>query len=308
MPTVPLQSGQREMEKEFMPSLSIIIVTWNSEEFIEKCLKSVFDTRGSTDLEVIVIDNASQDTTTKIIEKFKPEVRLICNQANLGYAKSNNQGIEVSKGDYVLLLNPDIELKEICSKVMFDFMENHKDIDALGPQLLNPDGTIQPSCREFPDFSILLWEFSGLSFLFPKNRIFGRWRMGYFDFQSPREVDQPMGSCLLLRRKVIQKIGAFDEQFPIFFNDVDLCYRIKNSGGKLYFLPEAKAFHYKGGSTQQAKPEMILSSHLSFFRFLSKYKDGALNRILLYLSGILLLVAALLRIILYFLKTVFSKS
>jgi len=95
-----------------MPSLSIIIVTWNSEEFIEKCLKSVFDTRGSTDLEVIVIDNASQDTTTKIIEKFKPEVRLISNQANLGYAKANNQGIEVSKGDYVLLLNPDVELKE----------------------------------------------------------------------------------------------------------------------------------------------------------------------------------------------------
>jgi len=288
-----------------MPLLSIIIITWNSEKFIEKCLKSIFDAKGSIDLEVIVIDNASQDTTTKIIEKFKPGVRLICNQANLGYAKANNQGIEVSKGDYVLLLNPDVELKENCLKLMLDFMENHKDIDTLGPQLLNPDGSIQPSCREFPDFSILLWEFSGLSFLFPKNRIFGRWRMEYFDFQSPREVDQPMGSCLLLRRKVIQKIGAFDEQFPIFFNDVDLCYRIKNSGGKLYFLPEAKASHYKGGSTQQAKPEMILSSHLSFFRFLSKYKDGALNRILLYLSGILLLVAALLRIIFYALRKVF---
>jgi len=291
-----------------MPSLSIIIITWNSEEFIEKCLKSVFDTRGSTDLEVIVIDNASQDTITKIIERFKPEVRLISNQINLGYAKGNNQGIEVSKGDYILLLNPDVELKENCSKVMFDFMENHKDIDALGPQLLNPDGTIQPSCREFPDFSILLWELTGLSLLFPKSKNFGGWRKGYFDFQSPREVDQPMGSCLFLRRKVIQKIGAFDEQFPIFFNDVDLCYRIKKSGGKLYFLPEAKALHYKGGSTRQAKPEMILSSHLSFFRFLSKYKNGALNRILLYLSGILLLVTALLRIIFYALRKVFSKS
>lgn len=291
-----------------MSLLSIIIVTWNSEEFIEKCLKSIFDTRGSTDLEVIVIDNASQDTTTKIIERFKPEVRLIYNQANLGYAKANNQGIEVSKGDYILLLNPDVELKENCLKLMLDFLENHKDIDGSAPQLLNPDGSIQPSCREFPDFSILLWEFSGLSFLFPKNRILGRWRMGYFDFQSSREVDQPMGSCLLLRRKVIQKIGVFDEQFPIFFNDVDLCYRIKKSGGKLYFLPEAKALHYKGGSTKKAKTEMILSAHLSFFRFLSKYKIGALNRILLYLSGILLLVTALLRIIFYALRKAFSKS
>jgi len=291
-----------------MPLLSIIIITWNSEEFIEKCLKSIFDTKGPIDLEVIVVDNASQDTTTKIIERFKPEVRLISNQTNSGYAEGNNQGIEISKGDYILLLNPDIELKENCLKLTLDFLENHKDIDGSAPQLLNPDGSIQPSCREFPDFSILLWEFSGLSFIFPKNRIFGRWRMGYFDFQSSREVDQPMGSCLLLRRKVIQKIGAFDEQFPIFFNDVDLCYRIKNSGGKLYFLPEAKALHYKGGSTRQAKPEMIISSHLGFFRFLSKYKNGALNRILLYLSGILLFVTALFRIIFYTLKKAFSKN
>ncbi len=192
-----------------MPLLSIIIITWNSEEFIEKCLKSIFDTKGSIDLEVIVVDNASQDTTTKIIERFKPEVRLISNQQNQGYAKANNQGIEVSKGDYVLLLNPDVELKENCLKLMLDFVENHEEATVVAPQLLNPDGSIQPSCREFPDFSILLWEFSGLSFLFPKNRIFGRWRMGYFDFQSSREVDQPMGSCLLLRRKVIQKIGVF---------------------------------------------------------------------------------------------------
>ena len=291
-----------------MPLLSIIIITWNSEEFIEKCLRSIFDTKGSIDLEVIVVDNASQDGTTKIIEKFKPEVRLIVNQHNSGYAKGNNQGIEVSKGDYVLLLNPDVELKENCLKLMLDFLENHKDIDGSAPQLLNPDGSIQPSCREFPDFSILLWEFSGLGFLFQKNIILGRWRMGYSDFQSSREVDQPMASCLLLRRKVIQKIGAFDEQFPIFFNDVDLCYRIKKSGGKLYFLPEAKALHYKGGSTRQAKPEMIISSHLSFFRFLSKYKTGVLNRILLYLSGILLFVTALLRIIFYALKKVFSIS
>lgn len=288
--------------------LSIIIVTWNSEKFIENCLKSIFHTKGSIDLEVIVVDNASQDTTTKIIDTFKPDVRLTNNQKNFGYAKANNQGIEVSQGDYVLLLNPDVELQENCLKLMLDFLEDHKDIDGLAPQLLNPDGSIQPSCREFPDFSILLWEFSGLSFLFPKKRIFGRWRMGYFDFQSSREVDQPMGSCLLLRRKVFQEIGAFDEQFPIFFNDVDLCYRIKKNGGKLYFLPEAIALHYKGGSTRQAKPEMILSAHLSFFRFLSKYKNGALNRILLYLSGILLLVTALLRIIFYALRKVFSKS
>ena len=291
-----------------MPLLSIIIVTWNSEEFIKNCLESIFNTKGSIDFEVMVIDNASQDGTIKIINEFKSEVKLICNQKNLGYAKGNNQGIEIARGEYILLLNPDVELKENSLRLMLDFMEKHTDIDGLGPQLLNLNGTIQPSCREFPDFSILLWEISGLSFLFPKSKIFGRWRMGYFDFQSSREVDQPMGSCLLLRRKTLENAGVLDENFPIFFNDVDLCYRIKKDGGKLYFFPEAKAFHYKGGSTQKVKPEMIASAHLSFFKFLFKYKKGVLNKILVYFSGAVLLLTVLFRLIFYVWRKVFVKN
>jgi hypothetical protein len=291
-----------------MPLLSIIIVTWNSEKFIKNCLTSIFNTKGSIDFEVMVIDNASQDGTIKIINEFKSEVKLICNQKNLGYAKGNNQGIEITSGEYILLLNPDVELKEKCLQLMLDFMEKHTDIDGLGPQLLNLNGTIQPSCREFPDFSILLWEISGLSFLFPKSKIFGRWRMGYFDFQSSREVDQPMGSCLLLRRKTLENAGVLDENFPIFFNDVDLCYRIKKDGGKLYFFPEAKAFHYKGGSTQKVKPEMIASAHLSFFKFLFKYKKGVLNKILVYFSGAVLLLTVLFRLIFYVWRKVFVKN
>lgn len=291
-----------------MPLLSIIIVTWNSEEFIKKCLESIFNSKGSIDFEVMVIDNASQDGTIKIINEFKSEVKLICNQKNLGYAKGNNQGIEIARGEYILLLNPDVELKEKCLQLMLDFMEEHKEIDALGPQLLNLNGTIQPSGREFPDFSILLWEISGLSFLFPKSRIFGRWRIGYFDFQTSREVDQPMGSCLLLRRKILERVGVLDENFPIFFNDVDLCYRIKKSGGKLYFFPEAKTFHYKGGSTQKVKPAMIASAHLSFFKFLFKYKKGILNKILVYFSGAVLLLTVLFRLIFYVWRKVFLKN
>jgi GT2 family glycosyltransferase len=291
-----------------MPLLSIIIVTWNSEEFIKNCLQSIFNTRGSIELEVIVIDNGSQDETVKIVQEFKPLVKPVFNQTNLGYAKGNNQGIEIARGEYILLLNPDVELKENSLRLMLDFMEEHKEVNGMGPQLLNLNGTIQPSCREFPDFSILLWEISGLSFLFPKSRLFGRWRMGYFDFQSSREVDQPMGSCLLLRRKTLEYAGVLDVNFPIFFNDVDLCYQIKKSGGKLYFFPDAKIFHYKGGSTQKVKPEMILSAHLSFFRFLSKYKKGIFNKILVYLSGVVLLLTVLFRLIFYVLRKVFVKN
>jgi GT2 family glycosyltransferase len=288
--------------------LSIIIVTWNSEEFIKNCLKSIFETKGTIELEAIVVDNASEDRTVKMIKGFEPGVKLISNQKNSGYARGNNQGIEIAQGEYILLLNPDVELKDNSLKLMLRFLQEHKEIDGLGPQLLNKDGSIQASCREFPDFSILLWEVTGLSSFFPQSKIFGRWRMGYFDFKSTREVDQPMGSCLLLRREILRKVGTFDEGFPIFFNDVDLCYRIKKNGGVLYFYPQAKAFHYKGGSTQKAKPKMILSSHSSFFRFLNKYKRGALNRILIYLSGVVLLLSALFRILLYGLKKVFLKS
>ncbi|MDH4222934.1 MAG: glycosyltransferase [candidate division Zixibacteria bacterium] len=291
-----------------MPLLSIIIVTWNSEEFIPDCLKSIFNTKGSLDIEVIVVDNDSEDGTVKVITEFGPEVKLISNQENLGYAKGNNQGIEIARGEYILLLNPDVVLKENTLKLMLDFMERERGIDGLSPQLLNPDGTIQPSCREFPDFSILLWEITGLSSLFPESRVFGRWRMGYFDFKSVREVDQPMSSFLLLRKNVLEKIGLFDESFPIFFNDVDLCYRIKLKGGKLYFYPEAKAIHHKGASTFQIKPVSILHSHLGFFRFLRKYKKDFLSQLLVYFSGIILMAAALLRIIWYFLKTIFSRN
>jgi GT2 family glycosyltransferase len=291
-----------------MPLLSIIIVTWNSEEFIKSCLESVFNSKVSSDFETIVIDNASRDRTVKTIQEFFPQVKLISNHKNSGYARGNNQGIEIARGKYILLLNPDVEMKENCLQLMLDFIEKHTDIDGLGPQLLNLNGTIQPSCREFPDFSILLWEISGLSFLFPKSKIFGRWRMGYFDFQSPREVDQPMGSCLLLRRKILEKIGILDERFPIFFNDVDLCYRMKKNGGRLYFYPEAKAFHYKGGSTEKVKPKMILSAHLSFYRFIFKYKKGISNKILVCFSGAALLITVLFRLIFYILRKVFVKN
>ncbi|HEX9912785.1 MAG TPA: glycosyltransferase family 2 protein [candidate division Zixibacteria bacterium] len=291
-----------------MPLLSIIIVTWNSEEFIKSCLESVFNSKVSSDFETIVIDNASRDRTVKTIQEFFPQVKLISNHKNSGYARGNNQGIEIARGKYILLLNPDVEMKENCLQLMLDFIEKHTDIDGLGPQLLNLNGTIQPSCREFPDFSILLWEISGLSFLFSKSKIFGRWRMGYFDFQSSREIDQPMGSCLLLRRKTLENAGVLDENFPIFFNDVDLCYRIKKDGGKLYFYPEAKAFHYKGGSTEKVKPKMILSAHLSFYRFLFKYKKGILNKILVYFSGAVLLLTVLFRLIFYVLRKVFVRN
>jgi len=277
--------------------LSVIIVTWNSQEFIRNCLDSIFLSQGNFSREIIVVDNDSFDETAKIIEQLYPQVNLIQNKKNLGYAKANNQGIEKTRGEYILLLNPDTQVLEDSLSLMCEFMEENPEVGALGPKLLNPDKSVQASCREFPSFSTLIWEFFGLSRLFPRSRVFSRWRMGYFNFDKQREVDQPMGSCLLLRRATLEDVGILDENFAMFFNDVDLCFRIKKSGWRIYFYPEAKVIHHKGASTRKAKVRMIWLSHLAFYKFFKKHKAGLANRLLLFLFLIPLVFSAWVRIL-----------
>ena len=278
--------------------ISIIIVTWNSQDFIRNCLDSIYLLPDKVRYEIMVVDNHSSDQTKKIVREFYPEVDLIENRANLGYAQANNQGIEKSQGKYILLLNPDTQLLENSLTLMYEFMEANPRVGALGPKLLNPDKSIQPSCREFPTFSTLIWEFFGLSRIFPKSKIFGRWRMGYFAFDQPKEVDQPMGSCLMLRRETLEDVGTFDENFSMFFNDVDLCYRTKNAKWKIYFYPDAQVVHHKGASTRKVKRRMIWLSHLAFYKFFKKYKTGLANRLLLFFFCLPLFLSALVRIIL----------
>lgn len=280
-------------------TFSIIIVTWNSGEFIRNCLDSILVSSANSSLEIIAVDNNSSDETAKIVEELYPQVKLIQNKKNLGYAKANNQGIEEAKGEYILLLNPDTQVLEDALSLMYEFMEENPDVGALGPRLLNPDKSVQASCREFPAFSTLIWEFLGLGRLFPRSRVFGRWRMGYFDFDKQREVDQPMGSCLLLRRATLEDVGILDENFAMFFNDVDLCFRIKKGGWRIYFYPEAKVIHHKGASTRKAKVRMIWLSHLAFYKFFKKHKAGLANRLLLFLFLIPLVFSACVRILFF---------
>ena len=282
--------------------LSIIILTWNSQEVIKNCLDSIYSSNRDLNFEIIVVDNNSRDRTKEILKNSYPKVKLIANVKNLGYAKGNNQGIEKSKSEFILLLNPDVKLIDDFLTKITKFFKEHPKAGALGPQLLNPDKSIQSSCREFPEYSTILWELLSLSHIFLRSKIFGRWRMRYFDHNSLAEVDQPMGSVLLIRRKTLEEVGLFDTNFKMFFNDVDLCYRIKKAGWKIYFYPGAKAFHIKGSSTQKAKAKMIFLSHWGFYKFLKKYRTGWANEILSIFLGGLLLLSSGLRILLFYLK------
>lgn len=282
--------------------ISVIIVTWNSEKWIKRCLDSILATSGDLKIEIIVVDNFSQDKTVDVINAYDSKIKLIQNTSNWGYAKGCNQGLKIAQGNYMLLLNPDTEVTESSLKKMLDFMEKNQNVGTLGPQLVDFEGQIQPSCRKFPNYKLLLWEFLGLSRFFPKSKIFGAWKMGDFDFRSTKEVEQPMGSALLIRKKVIDQIGFMDESFFLFYNDVDFCYRIKQAGWKIYFYPEARIFHAKGASTGQVRVKMIILSHWGHFLYLKKYHSSGLKGILLSVLGLALFFSSLVRIIFNFLK------
>jgi len=285
-----------------MVDISIIIVTFNSAGVIKKCLSCIKNNIDSFNIELIIIDNNSEDETLAAVKDYfpisqkSPTLRIIENLKNIGYAGGVNQGLRIASGDFILLINPDVFITDGFFNRIVDFFNESSDIGLVAPQHLSMENKIIPSCREFPDHLTLLWEITGLSILFKRSKIFGKWRMGYFDYKSKMEVDQPMGSCLMGRKKVINEIGFMDERFTMFFNDVDWCRRFKENGYKVVFNPEIKMYHLVGHSVMQKRYSMILYSHLAFFLYLQKYYKKWWHRILNILSGIILFTTVFIRI------------
>lgn len=279
--------------------LSLVIVTWNSAADIEACIDSI---NFGHEFEIIVVDNASSDATRDKLRQYHHLV-VVTNERNFGYARANNQGIKRATGEYVLLLNPDTRIELGALDFMADWLDAHPETGAVAPRLLNPDGTTQASIRSFPTAGTVLWELSGLARLLPRSRTFGRWRMAWFDYDSAAEVEQPMASCLMLRRTVLGQLRGLDERLPVFYNDVDLSRRMAEAGWKTWYLPDARVFHRRGASTGQVRPKMIWESHRSMFRYLAKHDRSGL----FWLKAVLLLplleLAALVRILWYRLRT-----
>lgn len=278
--------------------ISIVIVTWNSADDICNCLESISCTES---YEIIVVDNASTDLTRKLLTNYD-NLTLVLNDHNLGYARACNQGIHRSQGEYILLLNPDTQLEPSAIDIMSGFLDTHPNVGAIAPRLLNPDGSTQPSIRSLPTVGSCLWELTGLPRLFPHCRAIGRWRLRWFDYEKPAEVEQPMASCLLVRHCVLQELSGLDERFPMFYNDVDLSARMQQKGWKTVYLPQARVRHRRGASTGQMKTRMIWQTHRSLFRYLQKHDTSGL----FLLKAVILLpaleVSALLRVLLWRLR------
>jgi len=251
--------------------LSIIIVSWNVKSLLNQCLSSIFNNPPKVSFEVLVVDNNSHDGSAVMVKGKYPQVKLILNQTNLGFAKANNQAIQESQSRYILLLNPDTQVLPGTLDKMINFMETRPETGALGCKLLNPDGTTQPSCRRFPTINLVLWENLFLSRWFPDVRIERDYKMTGWKHDDLREIDQPMGACLMIRSRILKEIGPMDEQFFMFFEEVDLCYRIKKAGWKIYFTPEAKVIHYSKQSIEQMPGGMSLEYFKSQYKFMKKH-------------------------------------
>jgi hypothetical protein len=251
--------------------LSIVLVNWNTRDFLLGALKSIYDSPPSFPFEVIVVDNDSSDGSAEAAKQAFPRATLIASPNNEGYARGNNLGLKASTGRCVLLLNPDVVLPPGGLERAVSILEARNDVGALGVRLVNPDGTPQRSVRGFPTPLSVVWEATGLSRLFPNSRLFGAYRMTWFTYDREAEVDQPMGTFLLIRRETLKQVGLLDERFTIFFNEVDWCYRARRQGWKILFTPDVEVVHYGGSSTKQVHAKMAWESRRGLLDFYRKH-------------------------------------
>lgn len=258
---------------DITPDLSICIVNYNAKKLLDECLESIYCNTKRISFEIFVVDNGSVDGSTSMVKEKYPEVKLIENDCNVGFAKANNQALRESQGRYVLLLNNDTVVLPNALDKLVEFMDSHPEAGACGARLLNPDGTLQPQCRR--GFQTPIAAVSHLLYLdrlFPKSRIFGKYFLTYLDSDKTHEVDTVSGACELVRREAMDKVGMLDEQFFIYSEDIDWCLRIKKAGWKVYYVYEAEIIHYGGqGGTKHRSYNMIIQFHKSYHLFYRKH-------------------------------------
>ena len=253
------------------PTLSVIIVSWNVRDLLQRALASVFASwGGEPGLEVIVVDNASRDGSVQMLHETFPQVRVIANAENRGFPGGNNQGIAAATGDFLLLLNPDTEVLADALPRMVDYLRARPDVGMVGPQLLNADGSVQSSRRHFPTVPVLFLESTWLDKLVPRKH-----RRYYYAQNRPdhvtQDVDWITGAAMLTRREVIDRIGGMDEGFFMYSEELDWCKRIKTTGWRVVYFPEARIVHYEGKSSEQVVPARHVYFQSSKVRYTRKY-------------------------------------
>lgn len=262
------------------PDISIIIVSYNVKTFLQHCIRSVQKASCGLQTELFVVDNASIDGTPDMVRREFPEVRFIGNRENLGFGKANNQALRLSSGKYVLFLNPDTLIEENTLSFLRDFMDSHPDVGISGPKILNSDGSLQLACRRsFPRPAIALSKLLGLSALFPKSKVFGKYNLTYLDPDKSYPVDAVSGSFMFCRGELVRQLGGFDEAFFMYGEDLDLCRRTQLAGSAVHYVAGTTIIHHKGESSKSAPFDSLLAFYKAMDIFFKKHFSPAYSLI-----------------------------
>lgn len=277
-------------------TLSIIIVNWNVWEDLQECLQSIYASNFLEEMEVILVDNASSDRSVENTQDAFPEVKIISNSINLGFSKANNQALAIAKGEFVLFLNPDTVLMQDTLFGCVSNIRSQKNIGLLGCKILYPDGSIQYECaRNFPSLLSTLWSAFYLHMIFPKSEIFGEELMGYWDHMTSRDVPCLVGAFMLIRRSIALKLEGMDENVFMFLDDVDLCFRVKKEGWRIYYLADFELVHKSMKSQNILRLPMTSENATAKYEFFKKHYGltaARICRLILLVQGVFRLMVS----------------
>lgn len=251
--------------------LSVVIVNWNTKEILSECLQSLTLDTSLQMAEIILVDNASSDGSPVMVKERFPHVKLICNDQNLGFAKANNIGIRLSTGRYICLVNSDVIVLKDCFNSMLAYMDEHPEIGMLGPKILNPDRTLQPSCMGFPTLWNMFCRALALDKLFPGSKLFGGRLMNFWAHDTVSSAEVLNGCFLMVRREALEQVGLLDENFFFYGEDIDWCKRFHDAGWNVMFSPSAEAIHYGGASSSSAPIRFYIEMQRADLQYWKKH-------------------------------------
>lgn len=285
--------------------LSVIIVNYNVQPFLEQCLLSVLNAIKKVDTEVFVVDNNSVDGSVAMVKERFPFVHLIENKKNTGFSYANNQAIKIATGEYVLLLNPDTVVEEDTFEKVVSFMDAHPEAGGLGVKMLDGKGKFLPeSKRGLPTPAVAFYKIFGLAALFPKSKLFGKYHLGYLDKDEIHQVDILSGAFMLMRKSALDKVGLLDETFFMYGEDIDLSYRIILGGYKNYYFPETRIIHYKGESTKKSSVNYVFVFYKAMVIFAQKHFSQHNAKLFSFLINLAIYLRAGIAIFIRFIKSI----
>lgn len=259
------------MSARLLPQVSIVIVSWNAKSYLAECLLSLRSGAYGGAMETIVVDNGSKDGSIEMVRERFPEVRLICNDENLGFAKANNLGIFEAAGDYIALINSDVRILPNCITTLVDYCESHPTVGLVGPYIIGANGEQQLSCRAAPNLWNMLCRALALDVLFSGSGVFNGYYLGHLDHAAEASVDILSGCFWLAPRRALADVGLLDESFFIYGEDMDWCKRYLDAGWEIVFVPQAASIHYGGASSANSPVRFFVEKQKADLQYWRKH-------------------------------------